>query len=84
MPTLNLMDTGFALWKTWAASLRDNDPRFAEDATLLCRLLDLHYDQGRLASASNLRDGLRGSIEQIVGRLLLNGAEPLKQAALLK
>ncbi len=84
MPTLNLLDVGFAQWKDWAVKHREAIGPFAEDGELLSRLLDQHYEQGRQAIAANLRDGLRASIERIVGRMLLNGAEPPKAAAVLK
>ena len=83
MPTLNLLDVGFAHWKEWTVKHREANGPFTEDAKLLSRLLDQHYAQGR-AAATNMRDGLRASIERIVGRMLLNGAELPKVPAVLR
>jgi hypothetical protein len=85
---LNLTDVGFARWRIWAANLRDEEGRHAADAKLLCRLLDLYEEMRRRASApdsaNNLADGIRVSVEQIVGKLLTAGAEPPKGPATLK
>lgn len=88
MPILNLTDAGFARWRIWAADLRDEKGPQSEDAGLLCRILDLHDEFRRRAaapnSACNLADGLRGCIEQLIGRMLANGAIPPTEAAVLK
>lgn len=88
MATLNLMDVGFARWKIWSVELRDEGSCYSEDAELLCRLFDMYETLSRRAaapdSAGNLADGLRSCIEQLIGRLLTAGAEPPKEAAVLK
>lgn len=87
MPSLNLTDTGFALWRTWAADLRENN-HYEEDARLLCRLLDLYEEMRRRAvsplSATNIADGIRLSVEMLIGRMLTAGAVPPREAAILK
>lgn len=88
MPTLNLMDVGFARWRIWSAKLRDKGGPHSEDAKLLCRLLDYHDSLNRRAarpdSANNLPDGMRCCVELLIGRILTAGAEPPKEAAVLK
>lgn len=88
MATLNLMDAGFARWRIWSAQVRDEGSRFSKDAELLCRLFDMYENLSHRAaapdSAGNLADGLRGCIEQLIGKLLAAGAEPPKEAAVLK
>lgn len=88
MPTLNLMDAGFARWRIWSARLRDKGGAHYEDAELLCRLFDYYERLSRRAarpdSANNLADGMRRCIESLVGKMLTAGAEPPKEAAVLK
>lgn len=88
MPTLNLMDVGFARWRIWAAKLRDKGGPHCEDAERLCWLLDYHEKLNRRAvmpdSANNLADSVRCCIELLIGRMLTAGAEPPKEAAVLK
>jgi hypothetical protein len=78
--TLNIMDPGFARRRIWAAGLRDGKGPYAENASLLCRVLDLYEEIAKRASqadsASNLSDSLRLSVESLIGRLLADGAAP--------
>ena len=57
----------------WAAKARDAGGAHAEDAALLCRLLDLHAYMSERArrpdSAANLADGLLSAILSVRQRL---------------
>lgn len=81
------MDPAYAMWRVWAADVRDRrgpfrglGPAAAELGGLLARLLDSWEEIDRRSrmpdSARNLGAGLERSIETLVGRLLARGVTP--------
>jgi hypothetical protein len=81
------MDPAYAMWRAWAADVRDRRgpfrplcPAAAELGGLLARLLDSWEQCDRRSrqpdSAANLAQGLERSIETLVRRLLARGVAP--------
>jgi hypothetical protein len=81
------MEPAYAMWRSWAADVRDRRgpfrplcPAVAELGGLLARLLDSWEQCDRRSrmpdSAQNLGAGLEKSIETLVGRLLARGVAP--------
>lgn len=81
------MTAEYAMWRGWAADVRDRRgpfrplcPAAADMGGLLARLLDSWEECDRRSrmpdSAGNLAEGLERSIEVLVGLLLARGVAP--------
>jgi hypothetical protein len=75
----------FAIWRVWAAEARDRHQRIASRAAILAKALDSWQQhqcrQGQPDSATNLCDGLEGSIEALIKQLLADGLQPPAELA---